>query len=138
MESPRSVVITVLPTHWQRNPVEFTSYLELKSWMLRRHVDDASEATLVETLHVAVQRDYEDGFFFAERLHRLNTEKGLTYGESALKGLFVERVHRAARATVREHNTVVFEHSRAVQDALSHDNLCRACRDRQNTSVLRT
>jgi len=73
--------------------------------MLRRHVDEASVATLVETLNVAVQRDDEYELSFAERLRRLNTECGFMYGEGALKGRFVEGVHRAARATVRERNT---------------------------------
>ena len=73
--------------------------------MLRRHVDEASVATLVETLNVAVQRDDEDELSFAERLRRLNTECGFMYGDGALKGRFVKGVHRAARATVRERNT---------------------------------
>jgi len=42
---------------------------------------------------------------FAKRLRRLNTECGFMYGEGALKKRFVEGVHRAARATVRERNT---------------------------------
>jgi len=62
-------------------------------------------ATLVETLNVAVQRDDKDELSSAERLRRLNTECGFMYGEGALKGRFVEGVHRAARATVRERNT---------------------------------
>jgi len=73
--------------------------------MIRRHVDEASVATLVETLTVAVQRDDEDELSFAERLRRINTECGFMYGEGALKGRFVEGVRRAARATVRERNT---------------------------------
>jgi len=70
--------------------------------MLRRHVDKASVATLIETLNVAVQRDDEDDLSFAERLRRLNTECRFMYSEGALKGCFVECFHRAARATVRE------------------------------------
>jgi len=66
--------------------------------MLRRHVDEAS----VATLNVAVQRDVEDELSFAERLRRLNTACRFMYGEGALKGCFVEGFHRAARATVRE------------------------------------
>ena len=62
-------------------------------------------ATLVETLNVEVQRDDEDELSFAERLRRLNTEGAFMYGEGGLKGRFVEGVHRAARATVRERNT---------------------------------
>jgi len=73
--------------------------------MLRRHVDEASVAFLVETLKVAVQRDDEDELSFSERLRRLNTECGFMYGEGALKGRFVEGVHRAARAIVRERTT---------------------------------
>jgi len=42
---------------------------------------------------------------FAERLRRLNTECGFMYGTGALKGRFVEGVHRASRAMVRERNT---------------------------------
>jgi len=95
----------VMPTRRADNPGEVTSYLELINWMLRRHVDEASVATLVETLKVTVQRDDEDDLFFAERLLRLNTECGFMYGEGALKGRFLESVHRAARATVQERNT---------------------------------
>jgi len=73
--------------------------------MLRRHVNEASVTTLVETINVAVQRDDEDELSFAKRLCRLNTECEFMYGECALKGRFVEGVHRAARATVREQNT---------------------------------
>jgi len=73
--------------------------------MIQRHVDEASVATLVETFNVAVQRHDEDKLSFAERLRRLNTECGFMYGECALKELFVERIHRAARATVREQST---------------------------------
>jgi len=95
----------VMPTRRAGNPGEVTSYLELINWMLRRHVDAASVATLVETLNVAVQRDDEDELSFAKRLHRLNTECGFMYGDGALKGRFVEGAHRAARATVRKRNT---------------------------------
>jgi len=46
----------VMPTLRAGDPGEVTSFLELIIWMLRRHVDEASVATLVETLIVAVQR----------------------------------------------------------------------------------
>jgi len=95
----------LMPTRPAGNPGEVTSYMELINWMLRRHVDEASVATLVETLNVAVQRDEDDELSFAERLRRLNTECGFMYEEGALKGRFVEGVHRAARATVRERKT---------------------------------
>jgi len=104
-EPLKSEVMMVMPTRRAGNPGEVTSYLELINWMLRRHVEEASVATLVETLNVAVQRDDEDELSFSERLRRLNTECGFMYGEGALKGLFVEGVYRAARATVRERNT---------------------------------
>jgi len=104
-EPLKSEVMMVVPTRREGNPGEVTSYLELINWMLRRHVDEASVATLVETLNVAVQRDDEDELSFAERLRRLNTECGFMYGEGAHKGRFVEGVHRAARATARERNT---------------------------------
>jgi len=104
-ETLKSEVMMVMPTLRAGNPGEVTSYLEHINWMLRRHVDEASVATLVETLNVAVQRDDEDEFSLAERLRRLNTECGFMYGEGALKNHFVEGVHRAARATVRERNT---------------------------------
>jgi len=94
-----------MPTRWAGNPGEVTSNLELTNWMIRRHVNKASVANLVKTLNVAVQRDDEDEMSLAERLRRLNTECGFMYGEGALKGRFVEGVHRAARATVRERNT---------------------------------
>jgi len=44
----------VMPTRRAGNPGEVTSYPELINWMLRRHVDEASVATLVEALNVAV------------------------------------------------------------------------------------
>ena len=85
-------------------PGDVTNYLELINWMLRRHDDETSVATLVETLNVAVQREDEDELSSAKRLRRLNTECGLMYGEGALRGLFLESVHRAARATVLVRN----------------------------------
>jgi len=94
-----------MPTRRAGNPGEMTSNLELINWILRRHFDEASVATIVETLNVAVQQDEEDKLSFAKRLRRLNTECGFMYGEEALKGRFVKGVHRAARATVRERNT---------------------------------
>jgi len=104
-EPLKSEVMMVMPTRRAGNPGEVTSYLQLFNGMLRRHVDEASEATLVDTLNVAVQREDEDELSFAERLRRLKTECGFMYGEGALKGRFVEGVRRAARATVRERNT---------------------------------
>ena len=95
----------VMPTRRAGHPGESTSYLELINWMLPRHVDEASMATLIQTLNVAVQRDDKDKLSFAERLRRLNTECGFMYGEGTLKERFVEGVHRAARATARERNT---------------------------------
>jgi len=103
-EPLKSEVIMVMPTCRAGYPGEVTSYLELINWMIRRHVDEASVATLVETLNVAVQQDDEDELSFAERLRRLNTECGFMYGEGALQGRFVEGVQRTARATVRERN----------------------------------
>ena len=73
----------VILTRTAGNPGEVTSYLERINWMLRRHVDEASVATLVETLNVAVQRDDEDELYFAERLRCLNTERGFMYAEGA-------------------------------------------------------
>jgi len=104
-EPLKSEVMMVMPTRRAGNPGEVTSYQQLFNWMLQRHVDEASVATLVETLNVEVQRDDEDELSFAERLRRLNTEGAFMYGEGGLKGRFVEGVHRAARATVRERNT---------------------------------
>jgi len=103
-EPLKSEVMMLMPTRRAGNPGEVTSDLELIKWMIWRHVDEASVATLVETLNVAVQRNDEDELSFAERLRRLNTEWGFMYGEGAFKGRFVEGVHRAARATVRESN----------------------------------
>jgi len=106
MKEPlKSEVMMVMPTRRAGIPGEVTSYLGLINWMLRRHVDEASVETLVETLNVAVQRDDEDELSFTERLRRLNTESVFRYGEGALKGRFVEGVHRAARATVWERKT---------------------------------
>jgi len=104
-EPLKSEVMMVMPTCRAGNPGEVTSNLELINWMLRRDVVEASVATLVETLNVAVQRDDEDEMSFAERLCRHNTECGFMYGQGALKGRFVEGVHRAARVTVRERKT---------------------------------
>jgi len=105
-ETRKSEVMMVMPTCRAGNPGEVISYLELINWMLWCHVDVSSVATLVETLNVAVQRDDDDKLSFAERLRRLNTACGPMYGEGALKRGFVEGVHRAARATVREQNTL--------------------------------
>ena len=88
----KSEVMMVLPTRRAGNPGEITSYLEVINWMLRRHVDEASVATLLETLSVAVQRDDEDELSFAERLRRHNTECAFMHGEGALMGRFFEGV----------------------------------------------
>jgi len=104
-ESLKSEVMMVMPTRRAGDPGEVTSFLVLITWMLRRHVDAASVAALVETLNVAVQREDEDELSFAQRLRRLKTECGLMYGEGALTGRFVADVHRAARGTGRERNT---------------------------------
>jgi len=104
-EPLKSEVIMAIPTHRAGHPGEVTSDLELINWMIRRHMDEASVATLAETLNIAVQRDDEDELSFAERLRRLNTESGFMYGEGALKWRFVEGVNRPARATVRERYT---------------------------------
>jgi len=101
----KSEVMMVMPTRREGNPGEVTSYLELFNWMLRRHVSEASVATLVKILNVSVQRDDEEELSLAERLRPLDTECGFIYEEGALKGLFLEGFHRAARATVRERNT---------------------------------
>jgi len=44
----------VMPTRRAGNPGEVTSHLKLINWMIRRHVDEASVATVVDTLNVAV------------------------------------------------------------------------------------
>jgi len=103
-EPLKSEVMMVMPTRRAGTPGEVTAHLELINGMLRRHDDEASVATLVVTLNVAVQRDDEDELSFAKRLRRLNTECEFMYGDGALKGRFVEGVHRAARARVRERN----------------------------------
>ena len=100
-EPLKSEMMMVMPTRRAGNPGKVTSYLELINCMLRRHVDEASVVTLIETLNVTVQRNDEDELSFAKRLRRLNTECGFMYGEGALKRRFVEGVHRVARATVR-------------------------------------
>jgi len=104
-EPLKSEVMMVMSTRRAGHPGEVTSYLALINWMIRRNVHEASVATLVETLNVAVQRDDEDELSFSERLRRLDSECGFMYGEGALKGRFVKGVHRAARATVRERKT---------------------------------
>jgi len=101
----KSQVMMVMPIRRERNSGEVARHLELMNWMIRRHVEKASEATLVETLNFAVQRDDADVQSFAERLRRLNTECRFMYGKGALKGRFVEGVHRAAGDTARNRNT---------------------------------
>jgi len=59
----------------------------------------------MEEFNRASQEDGEDESSFAERLRLLNTECGFLHESGALKGRFVEGVHRAVRATVRERNT---------------------------------
>jgi len=49
-----SEVMMVMPTRRAGNPGEVTSHLKLINWMIRRHVDEASVATVVDTLNVAV------------------------------------------------------------------------------------
>jgi len=73
-EPLKSEVMMVMPTRRASNPGKVISCLELINWMLRRHVDVASVATLGETLSVVVQRDDEDELSFAERLRRLDNE----------------------------------------------------------------
>jgi len=64
-EPLKSEVMMVMPTRRDGNPGVVPNYLELINWTLRRHVDEASVATLVEILNVAVQRDDEDELSFA-------------------------------------------------------------------------
>jgi len=104
-EPLKSKVMMVMPTRRAGNPSKITSYLKFFNWMLRRHVYEASVATLVETLNVAVQRADEDEFFFAERLRRLNSESRFMVEDGALKGRFLEDVHHAKSATLRAQNT---------------------------------
>jgi len=104
-EPLRSEVMAVMPTRRGGNPGEVTSYLELVNWMIRMHADEASIALRVEEFNRASQEDGEDELSLAERLRRLNTECGFLHESGALKGRFVEGVHRAVRATVRERNT---------------------------------
>jgi len=104
-EPLRSEVMAVMPTRRGGNPGEVTSYLELVNWMIRMHADETYIALRVEAFNRASQEDGEDEFSFAERLRRLNTECGFLHESGALKGPFVEGVHRAVRATVRERNT---------------------------------
>jgi len=87
----------VLPTRRAGFLGEGTFCLELINWMLRRDVDAASVATLVETLHVAVQWDDEYELSFAERLRRLNTKCAFMSENGVLKGRFVE-VFTASRS----------------------------------------
>ena len=56
----KSEVMMVMRTRRAGIPGEVTSCLGLINWMLRRHVDEASVETLVETFNVAVQRDDQD------------------------------------------------------------------------------
>jgi len=104
-EPLRSEVMAVMPTRRGGNPGEVTSYLELVNLMIRMHADEASIALRVVELTGACQEDGKDELSFAERLRWQNTECGLLHESSALKGRFVEGVHRAVRATERERNT---------------------------------
>jgi len=104
-EPLRSEVTAVMPSRRGGNPGEVTSYLELVNWMIRMHAYEASIALRVGEFNRASQEDGEDKLSFAERLRRLNTECGFLHESGALKGRFVEGVHRAVRATVRERNT---------------------------------
>ena len=114
-------MILVIPTRRAGNSDEVTSYLEPINWTLRRHVDEASVAILIETLNVAVQRDDEDELSFAERLRRLNTECEFMFGEGALKGRFAKEVHGAARATVRKRNTPGMDMTKLALEAQTQD-----------------
>jgi len=94
------------PTSPEGIPDKVSSYWELMYWMLRRDDSEGSVQALVETLHVAVQRDEDDEWSFPERRRPLNTECGFMYGEGALKGRFLKGYHSAARETVWERNTL--------------------------------
>lgn len=104
-EPLRSEVMNVMPSRHGGNPGEVTSYLELVNWILRLHADEASLAVQVEEFNRATQSKGEEEREFAERLRQLNVLCGFLYPQGVIKGRFVEGVHRAARATVRERNT---------------------------------
>ena len=96
-DSLKSEVMMVMPTRRAGHPGKVTFDLERNNWTLWRHVDEASVATLVETLDVTVQRDDEDELSFAERLRSLNTECRFMYGEGALETV-LWKVSAAPRA----------------------------------------
>lgn len=104
-EPLRSEVMSVMPSRHGGNPGEVSSYLELINWLLRYHADEASLAAQVEEFNRATQTEGEDERTFAERLRQLNVLCGFIHPQGVIKGRFVEGVHRAARATVRERNT---------------------------------
>lgn len=104
-EPLRSEVMAVMPSRNGGNPGEVSSYLELINWMLRLHADETSLALQVEEFNRATQVESEDERAFAERLRQLNVLCGFIHSQGVLKGRYVEGVHRAARATVRERNT---------------------------------
>lgn len=104
-EPLRSEVMSVMPSRHGGNPGEVSSYLELVNWMIRYHADEASLAAQVEEFNRATQSVGEEERSFAERLRQLNVLCGFIHPQGVIKGRFVEGVHRAARATVRERNT---------------------------------
>ena len=104
-EPLRSEVMNVMPSRHGGSPGEVASYLELVNWLIRMHADEATLALQVEEFNRATQSAGEDERTFAERLRQLNVLCGFVHPQGVVKGRFVEGVHRAARATVRERNT---------------------------------
>ncbi|GAB0493154.1 hypothetical protein MMPV_004427 [Pyropia vietnamensis] len=104
-EPLRSEVMNVMPSRHGGSPGEVSSYLELVNWLIRQHADEGTLALQVEEFNRATQTEGEDERAFAERLRQLNVLCGFIHSQGVIKGRFVEGVHRAARASVRERNT---------------------------------
>jgi len=104
-EPLRTEVMNVMPSRHGGNPGEVSSNLVLVNWMLRRHVDEADLAAQAELFNRARQGADEDKLSFSERLRQMNVLCWFIHSQGVIKGRFVEGVHKAARATVRERNT---------------------------------
>jgi len=75
--------MTVMPTRCGGHPGEVNLYLDLVTWMIRFHADEAFVATLVAKFNQARQETGEDEMSFAERLRHLNTACGFLHSSGA-------------------------------------------------------
>lgn len=89
-----------MPSRHGGNPGKVTSYLDSVNWLLCLHA-----AAQVEEFNRATHSEGEEEREFAERPCELTVSCGFVYPLGVSKRRFVEGVHQAARAKLRERNT---------------------------------